>query len=80
MPTLDPPNRLTVPRLWLRHNPRLFSQPWELSSRECPTAQHQIRLNDTFNLYVNLRITNHYQTFSDASNVLLALSRIVLNL
>ena len=32
------------------------------------------RLNGRFNLYVNLRISNHNQTFSNALNVLLAFS------
>jgi len=37
------------------------------------------QLNGRFNLYVNLRISNHNQTFSDALNVLLAFSHTILN-
>ncbi|RPA90224.1 hypothetical protein L873DRAFT_1821522 [Choiromyces venosus 120613-1] len=43
-------NHITVPRLWLRYN-------LGHSSRECPTAQCQIRLNDTFNLNRNQSLT-----------------------
>ncbi|RPB03720.1 hypothetical protein L873DRAFT_94678 [Choiromyces venosus 120613-1] len=35
------------------------SQPWALSSRECPTAQRQIRLNVTFRLNQNQSQSHH---------------------
>ena len=40
---------VTVPRLWLRHNPRFLarSEIWGTSTR-CLTAQRRIRLNDRF--------------------------------
>ena len=38
------------------------------------------QLNASFNLYANLRISNHNQTFSEALNVVLAFSYPVLSI
>jgi len=67
---------VTVPRLWLRHTPRLLacSKSWALSQR-VPDGSTPV-----LNLYVNWRITNDYRKFSNALNVLLASSHIVLSL
>jgi len=52
--------------------PSSYSQPW--------WTPELTQLNERFNLYVNLTITNHHQTPPHALNVLLAFLEIVLGL